>query len=704
MKDKITFGLLFLVGFLLGLLLMANDARAQQPGPGTEKSQPGATGEARAQQPAHDADKGAGPYTVTSSIEFGVRGIVIDGNANKYRSDLNYTPGFRVFDSSMLVEAKDGSGLLFDKLLLNSFGWGNDPNRSLRVNAEKIKAYRFDANYRRFNYFNNLSNIALNQHTSNTEYRQGDFDLQILPANERIRFNLGYSLDRNSGPSVTTYDYQRDEFPILAPARVASDEYRFGADGRVWIFDLSFMQGFRSFKEDTSYLINAPQVGNNPLNTSAIDTFRRDLPTRGRLPFTRFSLHTLIGKRLDFTGRYIYTSATTDYSMVEAITGKDASGNNITLDRFNIAGTVKRPNGMGDIGVTLFVTDRFRISNTFGVNNFRINGGQELTEALLRTRTTPFGTTTLPPLLVDTFSFRTTKYRRAVNTFEVDYDFSNRLSAHAGHRYTDRRIELNGLDFARNQIVPEEEPETFDNRTNTYIFGFKARPVKVWSVYFDLERGSADNVFTRVANYDFTNFRVRSILRPGKTFTLNASVVTKDNTNPSPLNELSTRNFGVDVNSRVYSASVDWAPDPRFSINSGYTHAHLTSEAEIIFFSNGIRTNGLSRYFMKDNFAFFTAFMEFNPRVKLYAGYRIHVDRGQGDRLSTLSTPDLLIGSFPYQSQSPEARLSVRLHDRVDWIAGYQYFDYKERFVNSQFYQAHLPYTSLKIYFGRREQ
>jgi hypothetical protein len=48
----------------------------------------------------------------------------------------------------------------------------------------------------------------------------------------------------------------------------------------------------------------------------------------------------------------------------------------------------------------------------------------------------------------------------------------------------------------------------------------------------------------------------------------------------------------------------------------------------------------------------------------------------------------------------------------VDWVVGYQYFDYKDRFAlsqfspefgNNQFYQAHLPYTSLKIYFGRPE-
>ena len=190
MKEKIGFSLLFLFGFVLGLILLTNDARAQQPATGSKPAQPSAT----AQNPE-------GPYTITSSIEFGVRGIAIDGNADIYRSQLNYTPGFRIFDSSLFMQSKDNDAPLLDSLMISSFGWGKDPNRYLRVNAEKTKAYRFDANYRRFDYFNSLTNIALGQHTANTEYRQGDFNLTLLPQNERVRFNLGYSLSRNSGPA-----------------------------------------------------------------------------------------------------------------------------------------------------------------------------------------------------------------------------------------------------------------------------------------------------------------------------------------------------------------------------------------------------------------------------------------------------------------------------------------------------------------------
>ena len=703
MKSKIGFTLLFLLGFVLGIVLLSNDARAQQPAADKDK----------AQQPAASAEpNGNGPYTVNSSIELGVRGILIDGNADKYRSDLNYTPGFRIFDSSLLLRSRNGDGLAFDSLMVSSFGWGiggtkyrgNDPNRYLRVNAEKTKWYKLDASYRRFDYFNalrnlaNPTNLAVGQHTADTEFRQGDFNLTILPQNEKIKFNLGYSLDRNSGPSLTTWDYQRDEFPVLSPVRMAADEYRAGVDAKVSIFDLSFMQGWRFYKEDSIYEIIAPNLGNNKTNTSVLNTFHRELPTRGETPYTRFSLHTLIKRRVDFTGRYIYTSGSTNYTLFEQITGVDASGNKVTSDSTTVNGNAKRPSAMGDLAATFFVTDKFRISETFRVNNFRINGGDILSETLLRSRATAFGDTVLPPLLTNTLAFRTINYRRYLNTIEGDYSFAPWLSVHAGYRYTNRRIAVGASDIVVGGAA-NPEAEEFDNTTNTFIFGFKAKPVRIWSVYFDLEHGAADNVFTRVDNYDYTNVRVRSILRPTRAISFNASLVTKDNSNPAVTEE--NTNFGVNIKQRTFTSSLDWSPNEKFTINGGYTRANVTSDAEIIFFLAGsLKTFGQSRYFMRDNFFFVSGYAQVLPRVKLFAGYRLHDDGGQGNRRSTTN---MLIGSYPYEFQAPEAKFVFNVHRNMDWIVGYQYFGYEEKFPNpiNQVYHAHLPYTSLRIFFGR---
>ncbi|HEU4389609.1 MAG TPA: hypothetical protein VFV34_17525 [Blastocatellia bacterium] len=692
MQRKITF--LSLAAIALGL--MAVSVPAQQPSSGSSPS----NGSSPSTSSGRSDGVQTGPYLVTSSFEIGLRGVSVDGNANKYRSDLNYQPGVRLFDSSFLMKSDTASGGPFDTLLFNTSGWGADPNGYARFNAEKFGWYRFDVNLRRVDYFNSLTNLALNQHISNLEHKMGDFDLTILPQNDRIRFNVGYSFDRGDGDSLTTYDYQRDEYPVLYPQRTEANEYRFGVDAKVGIVDLSFLQGFRYFKDDSAYSISGRNIGNNPTNTSVLDSFHRDLPTRGSIPYTLFNIHTFIAKRVDIAGRFAYQSATTHFQLSELASGVDGSGNRIVSDNWVGTGDSKRPNVMGDLGVTVFVTDKMRISDTVRANVFHIDGGLLLEEDLSRTRTSAGGTVVVPSPTPDTLWFRNTDYRVASNLIEVDYEFHPRFSAHFGYRYTDRHVEEGASNITAGLPAPAGATEIFDNRTNSYIVGFKARPLNYWTIYFDTETGAADNVFTRTANYDFTNFRFRTRVAPSSKLAFNFSLVTRDNTNPALADPITQKRFGADINTRIYTGTADWTPYTKFSLSTGYTHTQVTSDADIVFFANSVRTTGLSRYFLRDNFAFINTWFELHPRATLYAAYRINHDGGQGDRVSS---PTVFVGSYPQQFQTPEVRLAVKLHNRVDWNVGYQYFSFQEKFGNSQWYQTHLPYTSLRFYLNRKD-
>src|SRR5688572_20493688 len=143
-------------GFALLLMLIPGMATAQQPSssPSPKKSEPAPT-----PKPT-EAGENAGDYIVTSSIELGYRGLSVDGDHNKYRSDLNYSAGPRLFDSSFLAKSKDGKGDVFDSLLVTSTGWGSDPQGNMRMSIEKPEWYRFDASYRRFKYFRFLNSFA----------------------------------------------------------------------------------------------------------------------------------------------------------------------------------------------------------------------------------------------------------------------------------------------------------------------------------------------------------------------------------------------------------------------------------------------------------------------------------------------------------------------------------------------------------------
>ncbi|HQU83785.1 MAG TPA: hypothetical protein PKY59_11695 [Pyrinomonadaceae bacterium] len=676
---------LFILSIALGsLFLMTGNGFAQstQPTP----------------KPADDYEVGG--YKLTSNVELGYRYTDITGNADKYRSDLFYKKGFRVFDSSFLMEGKEAKNGLFDSFLVKTTGFGADPSGSLRVNMERTGFYRFNANVRRVKYFNSLNNHALGEHTRNTKHNFGDFDLTLLPQNEKFRVNLGMSFDRNNGPGLWTVRAYSDEFAVNNDYDTKSNDFRIGVDTKLLGFNLSLTQGFRFFKDNSNYNITVPNAGNNPTNTSVITTYNRAFPTTGNTYYTQFAAHRTFAKVLDFTANVVYSLAKSENRMLEVITGRDASNNFIDLDKFEIAGDTSRPQTRGDFGITWLATQKLRISNTFTFDKFAINGGENYLESLFRRNAagSPLATT----FTKQTY-YRVTDFRRFVNTLEADYQFNQAVAAHAGYRFTSRRADISGYNYTLTSPTTATNPaliaEDENNQTNTLIAGMKIKPIKNWVIFWDVERGTADNVFSRVENYKFINFRVRSRLSFNK-FGLNVSAISKDNTNPTITDEVPPRGFGADINNRIYSGSFDWNPISELSFSTGYTYQHLTSSTSIIY-PLTTRIQGESKFFVRDHYAFVDVSARPMKRLGIFASYRISDDKGQ-DQFATV--PQNIYTSYPLKFQSPEVRVSFRITKNIDWNFGYQYYDYKEKFQTLQDYKAHLPYTSLKIYFGGGER
>jgi hypothetical protein len=733
MKSSLTNVLRVLAGLTLVPVLMVSAASAQQPSPTPKKT------DAATQSATPEAGEDAGDYTVTSSIEFGYRGLSVDGDLSKYQSDLNYKAGPRLFDSSFLLKSREGEGKVFDTLLITSTGWGADPQGTIRFSVEKPKWYRFDGNYRRFKYFRFLNSFAnpnwvfspasfsrppnpvSGQHGYDTRVQLGDFDLTILPKDERIRFNVGYSPERYSGPAFTNYHAGGNEFMLLSQLRSRANDFRVGADGKVGPIDFSFLQGFRRFRDDSAIDIGSNSGINVNPAAANLTSFNRDEPARGSVNYTRFSAHAMVAKRLDITGRIVYSKAKSNFAFVENFTGRNwnpritgfppsppgATPNILNLGQYTLTGNSERPNTLGDLGLTYRATDKLRISNTFRVETFEINGVALFSDFFSLTRGTRTDTVSFTNRDVNTF----TKYRKYQNTIEGDYQFSPRYSIHFGYRYASRRIEeaISGFNLGSNSapaIAPDSHVE--NNHTHVVLGGFKARPVKDWTIYFDAEHGTADNVFTRIGNYDFTNIRAKSRYAPNRKISFMLALITKDNSNPSEIAGVSLQDFGVDIKSRTFTSSVDWAPTSKLSFSTGYNYHWINSDAVIQYFFNSVsHPLGHSLYFMRNNFFFVDSVAQVLPRVTLYTAYRINKDNGQGNRLADpTGTPGTLIASYPMSFQSPEARLAIRIHKRLDWNLGYQYYNYNESQLvgpRPQNYHSHLPYTSLRVYLGRRE-
>ena len=720
----------------------------------------------------------AGNFTIVSSIEFGYRGQRVDGDVNKYKSDLNYKAGPRLFDTSFLMKSKTGGkGELFDTMLITSTGWGADASGAMRFNVEKPELYRFEGTYRRFKYYRFLNNLAnpnwpfspiatpanpvTGTHSYDTYTHMGDFDLTLLPKNETIRFTLGYSPERYSGPAYTTYHFGGNDFVMISNLKSRANDYRIGADGKLGPIDWTFMQGFRRFRDDSTIDNQTLPLNVNFSSTSVgqLTSFLRQDPTRGNVNYTRGSIHAFINNKLDITGRIIYSKATATDQFLDSFSGINinlrisnptfppvcspatpicpagTSPNTTNPSSVNIAGNVERPNTQGDIGVTYLVTDRFRLSNTFRVEDFTIDGVGTANNLFSVTRPITGGTRTDINAYTGS-AFETTEYRKYQNTIEGDYQFTKNYSAHFGYRYGHRHDERSdsGVNLGSNglpAITATFEENT--NNTHAVFGGFRARPSKNFTLYFDAERGTADNVFTRIGNYEYTNVRAKSRWAPNRQWHVNLALILRDNSNPGEINGISLQDFDVKLKTRVFTSSVDWSPNSDITVNAGYNYNWVNSDATIHYYYNSIfHPNGQALYYQRLNHFFADVTARLHHRVTLFASFRVNDDGGQGNRVANpLGGPAIpggvvppggtsavaanqdgtLITSYPMTFLSPEARLAIRLNRHLDWNLGYQYYAYNESdflrtfpgSVRAQNYHAHLPYMSLRIYIGRKE-
>ncbi|MFT3744826.1 MAG: hypothetical protein QM785_11115 [Pyrinomonadaceae bacterium] len=676
-------------------------------------------------------------YRVAGTAEFGWRWRSLDGNENKYRSDLNYKQGFRTFDSNLFMETDKGQGKWFDSLLVSNSGWGSDPSGYTRVNIERTGFYKFRSSVRKVSYFNNLSTFTAvadpNQHTQNTKNTISDFDLTVLPQNELIRINFGVSLGNYTGPGTWNMRWNSDEFKLDADTDQRTTDTRVGAEGKLAGFNWGITQGFRQYKDRSEFLSNSLNQGHNATNTTAVSSFSRRFPTDGHGYYTQANINRTFAKKLDFTGRALYSSTNSATDLIETVVGRDASNNFIDQDLYTAKSRSKRPQTRADLGLTYNATDSLRISNTFTLDQFTVNGGEAFTQDVI-SRTAAGVVRVVNP--VRSWGYRVESYRRMTNTLEGDYQLNKYLTMHIGWRTTKRKVDSFGYDASLSATtgittVTQVAPETAENTTNTLIGGMKIKPIKHWTIFWDVEKGSADNVFGRLENYDFTNFRVRSKYVVNK-FSFDVALISKDNTNPQfayPAGTTVIPSFGfapvTDIKSRFYSANMSWDPVERLNISGGYTYRNQDTVTPVIFpyqtcttvactAGTSVWNTGSSEFYMRDHYGYIEVAAKPADRVSLFATYRLDKDTGQGDLVSPILANTFppqatgvlvyknIIGGYPMSFATPEFRVAFRLSRNVDWNVGYQYFKYDDVKTPSQNYKAHLPFTSLRIYFGGR--
>ena len=746
-------------------------------------------------QNSKDAVEGVdnGNYHYQGSFELGYRFVTTNGSQAVYDTFVNQQQGPRLLDQTLNMRSLDHQGGLFDTLFLSSFGWGGDPENAGRLRMSKNKWYNFNSTFRRDRNFFDYNDLAnpLNPanpyvqgnnspHKFDTVRRMYDYNLTLLPGSA-VSFRLGYTRNNTEGPAFSTV-HQGTDAVLFQNTRNLLDAYQFGVDFKVLPrTSISYDQFLQYDRGDSSWndqnfpfqlaggtLIDPGISYNPPANqpcaapvldatTSPVTmnpacngyrTYSRWAPLRVSYPTEQLALQSRYFRNLDLSARVSYSSSDSQVAnWYENFVGLATR----TRERSGLVSgpsSSKRVVGSADLGVTVHVTEKFRLVDSFRFSNFRIPASWDLLTTQLfgatllstpnvfspATCPPPFTAATCPQHSASSGADVTQDHRwdflgqkSNLNTFELEYDFTRRLAGHLGYRYETREITNNQTDFADLTWYPSlatrggctaiqsdgsclsqttlSSNEVIDMHAHSLLAGFSARPTDRFRTSFDLELFSADNAPTRISPRKLQHYKGRASYKPKSWLDISGTVnvlESRDNV-PEILHREHNRNYG-------FTATMN--PQARFGFEFGYNYDDVYSTTNICYVLtsappvNSTLCSGGTPYFSavslytnKVQFGYTNFMFKPVPRITANVGYNLTSSSGS---TPTLADPTILT-SLGFNYHKPSASLDANLTKRVTWRAAWGFYDYNEKFLptplSTRDFQSNSATLSLRYEF-----
>ncbi len=601
-------------------------------------------------------------YNIVNSFEAGYRFSEVGGNSPMYRSVVNYGNGIRLLNSYFSMNSRDAAAGFLDEIVVTTQRLGNDPYESATLRLKKRKLFRYDLLWRLNDYFNPglVTDGGGGQHLLDTRYRMQDHDVTLFPESN-LKFFFGYTGTIQTGPafsSIQLFDNRGAIFPLFTDVHRTRNEYRLGNEFRLFGFRVNWMHGWDNFKEDVNTTL-APAG-------SDLTGFTRSDPYHGNSPYWRVALFN-DHKLVNVTGRFTYTSGQRGFVVDEQAAGLGTFGR--TQNRQVVTfGNAQRPVATGNLTLSVFPTQKLTIANSTSLYNLRTSGDAYYAQYDQAT------------LSFDVLNYRYLGVRTFANDTQVNYQFSPVFGTFAGYEYSDRRIGFIEQSVAGADVTRSPYEQT--NLLHTGRVGFRIRPVKPLSILISGEIGRNNHPFTPIADRDYHALNARVQYR-AKSLVLSAGAESDYRFNSVTLSSFSSQ-------SRKYFASGSWNPRGWLGFDGSFTRAHLYTIGGIVYFSNFDLVSDTSIYVSNLNTVTAGAHFLIHGRADLYLAYT----RVQ-DLADNLPTPQ----TFPMLYESPFARLSIRINERLRWNAGYQYYGYRENFFRSQDFRANTGYTSISWSF-----
>jgi len=615
-----------------------------------------------------------GNYSLSTSFETGYRFQTVGGNDEEYRSTVNFGNGVKLLSSSFAMNSKDGHGRWFDELLISTQGLGGDPYESATFRIQKNRWYRYDLLWRRNDYFNPglTTDGASGAHLLNTEFDSQNDDLTILPQS-KIQFFFGYTRDSQSGTGLTTVGATDSStiFPLFANIRLQRSEYRVGNEIRLHRFRLTWTRGWEDFKDDGDSPLAGAAGVSIPGGAPTLNSFSVTGPYHGTSPYWRAGLFYERGW-FSINGRFSYTAGRRHFLFNESSMG---FGGLAAVATF---GTAERPVATGNLTISAQPASKLTIVNQTSTYNVRTEGDSAYAAFNNSTETTQH----LYFAYLGIFTF--------ANETNVNYRANKWLSVHGGCQYTDRKIR------SIQQAVFAGAPQPVYEQTNILNSGFggaRLNLLKGLTFTADGEVGLASHPFAPKSdqNYHALSAQLRYQY---KTLRLSAASRADYNANSTSLTAFSSH-------SRVDSGSGSWAPLPWLSMDASYSKLHLNTVGGIAYFAGPQLTSGQSYYISNIHSGNLGVRLALRKLATFYLGYSIVQDTGDG-RGNPLGSgggsilPALAAAqTYPMRFQSPLARISFRLAEKVRVNFGYQRYGFRDDFHNERDYRSNTGYVSL---------
>jgi hypothetical protein len=654
-------------------------------------------------EPVTASGETTGGYNVVNSFETGYRWSVIGGDRGMYRADVNYGNGIRLLGSNLMVNNKEGHGRLFDELILNTTGLGNDPYQFASIRMQKNGLYRYDGVWRSSDYFNPGYVISGAAHLMDTERHMQDHEVRLLPL-RHVEFRLGYARNDERGPAFSTEQGLNNQLTMILPlfSNVRRDwnEYRLGADIDLFGFKLTVMRQWDFYKDDTAFsgaLGGIPGVIDNQIGATA---YGHGEPVRGYTPGWLGNLNTA-RRNWSMNARMTYVNGQGNFLLNEFGT---SLGQRNTTSNFQtlVSGDARRPVMAGDFSLSVSPTQRLTLTANNSVQTNRIDGN-----ALVSTLT-PFGT-------LAQLAFQYLGIRTLATSLDAQYRFSNWFGLFAAYEYSTRLIRSEeAMTFqggggagpgpgGRGDVTVEEQ----NNHLNIGRIGFQVKPWQPLTVRMEGELGRDNHPFLALndRNYHAINGRVDYRTRRLR---LGAGYRQIYNVNSPSVTSFHSSH------GRTYSANASFTVNRAVSLDAGYTKLHLDTAGSLAFFAGAGRANTLysnypSLYFSNVHSVNLGVRWELRGRTTFYAGYNLTRDPGDGRNSpapAAVSDPIAQVfdgvQTFPMSYQSPMARVTFRVSRKVQWNAGWQLYRYRQQFVVLGFlpnYHANTGYTSISWSF-----